>query len=218
MLHPFMPFVTEELWHAQGARPYELIVAKWPEPEATLDKAAKAEVEWVIGFVKQVRSSRTELGVSPGQLLGLTARLGGIGAAQKGYLDRNLKTVERLARLRIDRLVRFPGDPMIPDDDFLQLHAEQVGEEIRRGSMNITLEGFDGFVPLEGLIDIAAEQARLAKAREASLKERDSLAKRLENPAFVEKAKPEAVDKARADHAHHAAEAERLEAALARLG
>jgi len=73
-------------------------------------------------------------------------------------------------------------------------------------------------IPLEGVIDVAAEQARLAKAREASLKERDSLARRLDNPAFVEKAKPEAVEKARADHAHHAAEAERLEAALARLG
>ena len=67
------------------------------------------------------------------------------------------------------------------------------------------------------MIDIEAEITRLAKAREASLKERDSLAKRLDNPAFVDKAKPEAVEKARADHAHHAAEVERLEAALARL-
>ncbi len=73
-------------------------------------------------------------------------------------------------------------------------------------------------VPLEGLIDVAAEKARLAKAMAASQKERDSLDKRLSNPAFVEKAKPEAIDKARADHAHHAAEAERLAAALARLG
>ena len=68
------------------------------------------------------------------------------------------------------------------------------------------------------MIDIAAEKARLAKAMAASEKERDSLAKRLTNPAFAEKAKPEAVEKARADHAHHAAEAERLAAALARLG
>ena len=73
-------------------------------------------------------------------------------------------------------------------------------------------------VPLEGVIDIAAEKARLAKALLSSEKERDSLGKRLENPAFVEKAKPEAVEKAKADHAAHAAEAERLAAALARLG
>ena len=79
--------------------------------------------------------------------------------------------------------------------------------------------GADVFViPLEGVIDIAAEKARLEKAQAAAEKERDSLAKRLENPSFVEKAKPEAVEKAQADHAHHAAEAERLAAALARLG
>jgi len=73
-------------------------------------------------------------------------------------------------------------------------------------------------VPLEGIIDVGAEKARLAKALAVSEKERDSLDKRLSNPAFVEKAKPEAIDKARADHAAHTAEAERLAAALARLG
>ncbi len=73
-------------------------------------------------------------------------------------------------------------------------------------------------VPLEGVIDIAAEKARLAKALEVSTKEAKSLEGRLSNPSFVEKAKPEAVEKARADHAMHAAEAERLAAALARLG
>jgi len=73
-------------------------------------------------------------------------------------------------------------------------------------------------VPLEGVIDVASEKIRLTKALETSHKERDSLAKRLDNPAFAEKAKPEAVEKARADYAAHAAEAERLASALARLG
>ena len=67
-------------------------------------------------------------------------------------------------------------------------------------------------------IDIAAEKARLSKALEAVSKEAKSLEGRLSNPAFVEKAKPEAVEKARADHADKSAEAERLAAALARLG
>ena len=79
--------------------------------------------------------------------------------------------------------------------------------------------GVDVFlVPLEGVIDIDAEKARLAKALDAARKEAAALAGRLGNANFVERAKPEAVDKARADHAHHMAEAERLEAALARLG
>ena len=79
--------------------------------------------------------------------------------------------------------------------------------------------GEDTFViPLEGVIDVEAEKARLAKARDASAKEAKSLEGRLSNAAFVEKAKPEAVEKARADHAHHTGEVARLEAALARLG
>jgi valyl-tRNA synthetase len=71
---------------------------------------------------------------------------------------------------------------------------------------------------IEGLVDLDAERTRITKAIEAAAKERDALAGRLSNAAFVEKAKPEAVEKARADHAEKAAEAERLTAALARLG
>ena len=79
--------------------------------------------------------------------------------------------------------------------------------------------GEDVFVvPLAGVIDIEAEKARLKKALENSRKEVKSLEGRLSNASFIERAKPEAVEKARADHAHHTAEAERLEAALARLG
>jgi len=73
-------------------------------------------------------------------------------------------------------------------------------------------------IPLEGVIDIEAEKTRLSKALEASAKEAKSLEGRLSNANFVERAKPEAVEKARADHAHHTAEVARLEAALARLG
>jgi valyl-tRNA synthetase len=68
------------------------------------------------------------------------------------------------------------------------------------------------------VIDLEAERSRLAKALEAAEKERDSLAARLGNPTFVERAKPEAVDKARADHSEKASDAERYRAALARLG
>jgi valyl-tRNA synthetase len=73
-------------------------------------------------------------------------------------------------------------------------------------------------LPLEGVIDLDAERARLLKAAEAAEKERDSLAARLANPSFVERAKPEAVEKARADHAEKASDAEKYRAALARLG
>ncbi len=197
MLHPFMPFVTEELWHAlapsSDPRPYELILAKWPEPDATADGQAKRETEWLIALTGATRSARNEIGIAPGARL--AAFLANPTALAARVIERERAPIERLARL--GPIAFAPPPPGAA------MHIS-AGEDVV-------------IVPLEGVIDLQAEQARLAKARDAAKKERDSLAKRLANPAFVERAKPEAVEKARADHAHHAAEVERLEAALARL-
>lgn len=195
MLHPFMPFVTEELWSALGDRAnYPLITAKWPQPGASVDAAAKAEVDWLIALIGSLRTAKNELGIAPGAKL--DAYLPEPSAATRGIIERNPAAIERLARLNG---IRFEAAPVGA--------AMQVGA----GDANV-------IVPLEGVIDIAAEKTRLAKALEVSTKEAKSLEGRLSNPSFVEKAKPEAVEKARADHAMHQAEAERLAAALARLG
>ncbi|MDE2303833.1 MAG: valine--tRNA ligase [Sphingomonadales bacterium] len=194
MLHPFMPFVTEELWESLGARDNALIVARWPAPGAAVDALAKAEIEWLIALVGNLRGAKAELGIAPGARL--DAYLPRPSAVTQGIIARNGGAIERLARLPQITFAEPPAGA-----------AMQIGA----GDANI-------IVPLEGVIDIAAEKARLEKALAASQKEASSLAARLANPAFVEKAKPEAVEKARADHAGHAAEAERLAAALARLG
>jgi len=194
MLHPFMPFVTEELWNALASRPYELIVAQWPQPGVPVDAAAKAEVEFLIGLVGSLRTAKNELGIAPGARL--DAFLPEPSAQTRGIVERNPQAIDRLARLNGIRFEPAPAGA-----------AMQVGA----GDANIV-------IPLEGVIDIAAEKTRLEKALSASEKEAKSLEGRLGNPSFVEKAKPEAVEKARADHAMHAAEAERLRAALARLG
>jgi valyl-tRNA synthetase len=193
MLHPFMPFVTEELWSAI-ARPYELIVAKWPEPEAEVDAGAKAEIEWLIRLVSEVRSARMELNVPPSAKLHLFATDAGDETAAR--LDRQFGTVSRLARLESIQLSAFPGS----------------------GAAQVVVDEATYALPLEGVIDLAAERDRLAKAIAAAEKERDSLAGRLSNPNFAERAKPEAVEKARADHDAKSAEADRLRAALERLG
>ncbi|AOL24433.1 valyl-tRNA synthetase [Erythrobacter litoralis] len=204
MLHPFMPFITEELWHSQaelaGAkRPYELIVAKWPEPDAEVSKAATDAIDWVIDLTTNVRSAKNELGIAPGAKL--AAFVPSPSDLAASTIERSSAAIERLARLTPVTLGEAPQGPA------MQVTA-QAGSE-----------GADVFViPLEGIIDIEAEKARLAKALEASRKEAKSLEGRLGNPNFVEKAKPEAVEKAREDHAHHTSEIERLEAALARLG
>ncbi|KPF93312.1 valine--tRNA ligase [Novosphingobium sp. AAP83] len=198
MLHPFMPFVTEELWHALSdpthPREAELIVAAWPAPDAAVDAAAKREVEWLIALVSALRTAKNELGIAPGARL--EAYLPDPSAATRAIIDANPAVIERLARLTAIRFEAAPAGA-----------AMQIGA----GDANL-------IVPLEGVIDIAAEKARLEKALATSQKEAKSLEGRLSNASFVEKAKPEAAEKARADHAMHAAEAERLAAALKRLG
>ncbi|WP_184096970.1 valine--tRNA ligase [Sphingopyxis panaciterrulae] len=192
MLHPFMPFITEELWTGLGDREaYPLITAKWPEPKAERDAEASADIDWLIRLVGELRGAKAELGLPPG--VRLTAHF---PASLKGRTDKLAAQLDRLARLEA---IRFDPAPAGASAQLV------VGDE------TIT-------VPLEGVIDIAAERDRLSKALAAATKERDSLAARLANPAFVERAKPEAVDKARADHDAKAAEADRLTAALARLG
>ncbi|HEX7872019.1 MAG TPA: valine--tRNA ligase [Sphingobium sp.] len=190
MLHPFMPFITEELWHGLGERQNDLIVAKWPEPGAVVDAAAKAEIEWLIKLVSDVRAARNELNVPPGARVPFV--LEGASDRTISRLSANADRVSRLAR--IDRVEWGGGEAQVIVDE--ATYTLQLG----------------------GIIDIAAEKARLTKAMEAAAKEAKSLEGRLNNPAFVEKAKPEAVEKARADHAEKSAEAERLGVALQRLG
>ena len=194
MLHPFMPFITEELWHLTGARSNELIVAQWPQALAAVDSEAQAEIDWLIRLVSAMRTARTELNVPPGAKLPVIVR----DASEETHrrLDRQGVALARLGRVE----------------------SLTFGEPPAGGAAQIVVDEATFILPLVGVIDIAAEKTRLAKALAAAEKERDSLGGRLSNPSFVEKAKPEAVAKAREDHAEKAAEAERLKAALERLG
>ncbi len=194
MLHPFMPFITEELWSKMGPRDYELIVAKWPMADArALDPSAAQEIDWLIRLVSDIRAARTELNVPPGARLPIFVR------------DASGETTARLGRQEaaLARLARVD---------------QASGEVPAGGSLQIVVDEATFVVPLGDVVDIEAEKTRLAKAIAAAEKERDGLAGRLNNPSFVERAKPEAVEKARADHAEKSAEAERLSAALKRLG
>ena len=194
MLHPFMPFVTEELWHSMGTRPYDLIVAKWPEPAARRDPDAARDIGGLVEVIDQVRAMRAELNIPWSATL--TAHVIGGDAAMMGRLAINSPTLARMAKV---------GTPV-------------ASETVPPSSAQIVAGGVTIAFPLEGAIDLEAEKARLSKGISAAEKERDSLAARLANPAFTERAKPEAVEKARGDHEAKAGEAERLRAALERLG
>ena len=191
LLHPFMPFITEELWHALAPRKHDLIVGLWPQPDArAIDPEASREIDWLIRLVSEVRTARTELNVPPGARPRFAVN--GQSEVTRARLTAHSATIARLAR--IEEGVAIGGEAQIVIDEATYTMA--LGE----------------------FINLDAERARLGKSIAAAEKERETLAGRLANPGFVERAKPEAVEKARADLADRAAEAERLAAALARLG
>ena len=165
-----------------------------PQPRASVSRQATDAIDWVIDLTTNVRSAKNELGIAPGAKL--AAFCPAPSDLARSTIERSAAAIERLARLTPVTMGDAPAGP----------------------AMQVTA-GEDVFViPLEGVIDIADEKARLEKALTASQKEAKSLEGRLSNPAFAEKAKPEAVVKARTDLAHHQGEVERLTAALARLG
>ena len=191
MLHPVMPFLTEELWHRLAER-HDLILAAWVKTdELPEDAAASADIDWLIGLISEVRSARTEVNVPPSAKLAFA--VDGASPETQARLTANATAIERLARI--------------------------MQGEIADGSRLAVVHGEATIlIPIGDVVDLNAEKARLDKALAAATKERDALAGRLNNPGFTEKAKPEAVEKAREDHAARTAEAERLAAALARLG
>ena len=180
-----------------GERPYDLIVAKWPMADARLlDPEAQKEIDWLIRLVSEIRSARAELNVPPGSKVDLVA-WADVGIDVQGRMKRNEAVIESLARVR-------------------EIRSTNLG--VSGAAAQIIVDGATFVLPLQGVIDVSAEKARLSKAIAVATKDRDGLAARLANSAFTDRAKPEAVAKAREDHDARAAEAERLGAALARLG
>jgi valyl-tRNA synthetase len=222
MLHPFMPFITEELWDKLADRGGNLLIhAKWPEPNAAVDADSATEIARLIEVVSDFRACRIAARIEP------KVRVQ-VSVLQASPLDRGLLTTYRpslskminltFGRLKIEHetelgswLTSFELTDEV--EDFIG-SADQDLTAVRLRSKSLEMIGSVEV----GFVDVEGEKARITKAIEAATKERDALAGRLSNAAFVEKAKPEAVEKARFDHAEKAAEAERLTAALARLG
>ncbi|MEM7269037.1 MAG: valine--tRNA ligase, partial [Pseudomonadota bacterium] len=193
LLHPIMPFITEELWSLTGTRAKPLIHADWPTYGAELeDAAAKAEMDWVIGLIEQVRSVRMEMGVKPGAVLPMV--IAEIDDTAQGRLDRNRALVERMARI------------------------EDINEgTVEPGSVTLTLDGAVMALPLAGVIDVAAERARLEKAAGKVAKELGQLKGKLSNEKFLANAKPEVIEEQRERLAAAEAEDAKLSTALGRL-
>ncbi|HET8658511.1 MAG TPA: valine--tRNA ligase [Micromonosporaceae bacterium] len=185
LLHPMIPFVTEELWTALTGGE-SLVVAAWPGPDKSyLDDAAEAELAVLQRVVTEVRRFRSDQGLKPGQRV--AARLTGLGRAGIGGHEPLIRALARL-------------DP--PGDDFAATATLAV-----TGHIGVELD-------TRGAIDIAAERTRLAKDRAVAEREAAQCRAKLDNPAFVRNAPEAVVGKIRQRLAAAEADITRIGAAL----
>ena len=193
LLHPIMPFITEELWSTTGQRAKLLVHTDWPTYGADLITAkADREMAFVTTLIDEIRSARAEVHVAAGLKVDLVAT--SLSPEARAAWGRNDSLIRRLARI----------------DGFSEGPAP-------KGSITLALEGAAFAIPLAGLIDIAEEKARLSKSMEKLAKEIGGLKGRLNNPSFAASAPEEVVDEAKANLDAREEEAAKLQAALKRL-
>ena len=196
LLHPTMPYVTEELWDRLGyGEPNSLIRAEWPTPyQVPGADAARAELDWVVRLITDVRTVRSEMNVPPSQKAPILLR-----DAHPDSIARGQRWIEAIARLA--RAAAF--GPLIGD--------------IPKGSAQSVLDEATIVLPLAGLIDLDAERGRLDKERTKLLGEADKIARKLENADFVQRAPEEIVEENRERLSSMRDAAARLQAALLRI-
>lgn len=195
LLHPIMPFITEELWGATGNRDTMLVHADWPTYTATdlVKPEADAEMNWVISVIENTRSARAQMHVPAGLYVDML--VSNIDAAGQAAWDANETLIKRLAR--IESLSKVETAP--------------------KGCVSISAPGASFLLPLADIIDIDGEKARLEKSLGKLAKELGGLRGRLNNPKFVASAPDEVVEEARENLAAREEEETKLKEALARL-
>ncbi|SMX37214.1 valine--tRNA ligase [Octadecabacter ascidiaceicola] len=192
LMHPIMPFITEELWALDGNETL-LTHQDWPEYGADLiDDAADAEMSWVIQVIENIRSTRAQMNVPAGLYVPLI-QTEADDAAKTAWAN-NEALIKRLARV----------------DDLT------VGDA-PKGSMMVGTKGATFALPLADIIDVDAEKARITKSLGKVEKEAGGLRGRLGNPKFAENATAEVVAEAKANLALREEEIAQLTAALAQL-
>ncbi len=193
LLHPIMPYVTEVLWHEwTGSRGGLLMTQRWPAYSFAIDRDAVAEMEWVVALITKIREVRAEMNIPGAAELPAYAR---VQAQQRGWVERHLDQIRRLARLTGVRFAE-PGAKMI-----------QIG-----------VAGAELFLDAASAIDLDQERARLSKEKGVIEIELGKIAQKLGNAQFMAKAKPEAIEEQRERQVEKEAALARVGAALARLG
>ena len=170
LLHPIMPFITEELWETLTKRNEMLVHCDWPEYDrALIDHVADLEMNWVVNLIESIRSARAQLRVPAG--LKIPMIFLEMDSEAKQAWENNSEMIQKLARIT-------------------ELTS---ADEIPKGSIAISAKGASFALPLEGIIDVEEEKKRLSKSLDKLQKEISALKGRLQNSKFIESAPEEVI-------------------------
>lgn len=170
MLHPIMPYVTEELWTQITTRDAMLMLSEWPTLKGLESEDASAEMDWVVRLITAVRAVRSEMNVEPKAQL--TLLLDGASAQTLARLETHQGLIHRMARIEV-------SGPLKGDEE--------------KGSVQVVLDEATLVLPMSGIIDVAAENARLEKELGKLASEIIKYEKKLSNQGFLAKAPPAVV-------------------------
>ena len=173
MLHPFMPFITEEIWLQKKDRKKLIIHQTWPDLNklSNIDNRPQQEINWLIDLIQEIRSARSEINIPASLKIDLV--IINLNIKFKEFFDNNKIFIERLARVK----------------------NIYHSSSIQKGSINISIPGIECFIPLDNLVDLNKEKARLEKTFEKLKSEQLMLNGKLKNKIFLEKAPQDVVDK-----------------------
>ena len=194
LLHPIMPFITEELWGITASRSQMLVHQDWPDYGLELvDAAASEGMSWVIALIDAIRSARAQMNVQAGAKVPLVQVA--ISPAGEAALAANMAQIQQMARIT---------------------EVTQVSE-MPKGAITITAPQATFGLPLADIIDVAAEKMRLEKSMGKLAKELGGLRGRLNNPKFAISAPPEVLAETQANLEAREEEEAKIATALARL-
>jgi valyl-tRNA synthetase len=212
LLHPVMPFITEELWgQFGGEKAGKLMLSPWPDLAPDLhDPAAAAEMEALIQNLSAIRTARTELNIPPGARI--TADVNDADPGVPERLARHREHFSRLARVDLGAIAEAGS-----------IHGGSLGSlpgaaaKSEAGSFQVPMEGATFVLRIGDVVDVSQEKARLAKQIERLDADLAKLSTRLANPAFLAKAKPEIIEEQREREAEARRDRDRFKAAYDRL-
>jgi len=193
LLHPFMPFITEELWAQTAERDALLIISEWPKIAPPAEQEARAEIDWLIALVSGVRSVRNEMNVPAAARIELV--LTGTDATARDRLERNRTSTTTLARLS----------------------SISFADSVPRGSAQFVVGDIVAALPLGDVIDLAKERARLEKELGHAQAEIAKIDAKLGNADFMARAPEDVVDEQKERRGEAEALARRLHEAVSRL-